>query len=30
MDFALDTASEDVRRRLLDFMDTYVYPAEPV
>ena len=30
MDFAYDTQTEEFRKRLLDFMDEYVYPAEPV
>jgi acyl-CoA dehydrogenase len=29
MDFALDATTEDLRKRLLAFMDEYVYPAEP-
>ncbi|MFJ2033229.1 hypothetical protein [Streptosporangium sp. NPDC087985] len=28
MDFAFDTTTENLRRRLLDFMDECVYPAE--
>jgi acyl-CoA dehydrogenase len=30
MDFAFDDKTEDLRRRLLDFMTSYVYPAEPI
>jgi acyl-CoA dehydrogenase len=30
MDFSLDAKTEDLRERLLDFMATHVYPAEPV
>jgi acyl-CoA dehydrogenase len=30
MDFAFDTRTEDLRGRLLAFMDEYVYPAETV
>jgi acyl-CoA dehydrogenase len=30
MDFAYDTQTEELRKRLLDFMDEWVYPAEPV
>lgn len=30
MDFAYTDKVEDYRRRLLDFMDSHVYPAEPV
>lgn len=30
MDFALDAKTEELRLRLLDFMDTHVNPAEPV
>src|SRR5919204_3876983 len=30
MDFALDTRTEELRQRLLEFMDSHVYPAEPV
>ena len=30
MDFALDARTEELRARLLSFMDEYVYPAEPV
>ncbi|MEV8098133.1 acyl-CoA dehydrogenase family protein [Kitasatospora sp. NPDC085879] len=30
MDFSFDTRTEEHRSRLLDFMDEYVYPAEPV
>jgi acyl-CoA dehydrogenase len=30
MDFAYDTHTEELRKRLLDFMDEWVYPAEPV
>src|ERR1039457_1316453 len=30
MDFAYDIQTEEFRKRLLDFMDEYVYPAEPV
>jgi len=30
MDFAFDAQTEDLRRRLLDFMTSYVYPAEPI
>ncbi|MFC5815946.1 acyl-CoA dehydrogenase family protein [Nonomuraea harbinensis] len=29
MDFAFDSVTEDLRRRLLQFMDECVYPAEP-
>jgi len=29
MDFAFDQQTEDLRGRLLDFMDSHVYPAEP-
>ncbi len=28
MDFAFDAETEDLRKRLLDFMDSHVYPAE--
>lgn len=28
MDFAFDTRTEELRTRLLTFMDEYVYPAE--
>jgi acyl-CoA dehydrogenase len=28
MDFTYDARTEDLRRRLLDFMDTHIYPAE--
>jgi acyl-CoA dehydrogenase len=30
MDFAYDDRTQDLRERLLAFMDEYVYPAEPV
>ncbi|WP_017605249.1 acyl-CoA dehydrogenase family protein [Nocardiopsis alkaliphila] len=30
MDFAYDAQTEELRQRLLTFMDEYVYPAEPV
>ena len=30
MDFAFDARTEELRSRLLDFMDSHVYPAEPV
>ncbi len=30
MDFGYDTATEELRKRLLGFMDECVYPAEPV
>ncbi|HWB66161.1 MAG TPA: acyl-CoA dehydrogenase family protein [Mycobacteriales bacterium] len=30
MDFALSAAAQDYSRRLTDFMDAHVYPAEPV
>jgi acyl-CoA dehydrogenase len=30
MDFAADPVTEELRERLLDFMDKHVYPAEPV
>jgi acyl-CoA dehydrogenase len=30
MDFAFDPHTEELRARLLDFMDGHVYPAEPV
>jgi acyl-CoA dehydrogenase len=30
MDFSLDAKTEELRERLLDFMETHVYPAEPV
>jgi acyl-CoA dehydrogenase len=30
MDFAYDTKTEELRERLLRFMDEHVYPAEPV
>ncbi|MFJ9689944.1 acyl-CoA dehydrogenase family protein [Streptomyces bacillaris] len=30
MDFAFDARTEELRSRLLAFMDAYVYPAEPV
>ncbi|MER5729979.1 acyl-CoA dehydrogenase family protein [Streptomyces sp. NPDC002138] len=30
MDFAFDTRTEELRERLLAFMQEYVYPAEPV
>ncbi|HVL32804.1 MAG TPA: acyl-CoA dehydrogenase family protein [Actinomycetota bacterium] len=30
MDFAFTSKVEDLRKNLLDFMDTHVYPAEPV
>jgi acyl-CoA dehydrogenase len=30
MDFDFDARTEELRGRLLDFMDTHVYPAEPV
>jgi acyl-CoA dehydrogenase len=30
MDFAYDARTEELRERLLDFMDRHVYPAEPV
>jgi acyl-CoA dehydrogenase len=30
MDFAYDARTEELRRRLLHFMDEHVYPAEPV
>ncbi|MFF0215662.1 acyl-CoA dehydrogenase family protein [Streptomyces vinaceus] len=30
MDFAFDARTEELRARLLAFMDAYVYPAEPV
>ncbi|GAA1070062.1 acyl-CoA dehydrogenase family protein [Kitasatospora arboriphila] len=30
MDFSFDARTEELRSRLLDFMDEHVYPAEPV
>jgi len=30
MDFTFDARTEEMRARLLDFMDNHVYPAEPV
>lgn len=30
MDFAYDARTEELRERLLAFMDEFVYPAEPV
>ena len=30
MDFAFDARTEELRASLLDFMDSHVYPAEPV
>ena len=30
MDFMFDARTEEMRARLLDFMDSHVYPAEPV
>ncbi|MDQ4119350.1 MAG: acyl-CoA dehydrogenase family protein [Actinomycetota bacterium] len=30
MDFAFDARTEELRKTLLDFMDSHVYPAEPV
>jgi acyl-CoA dehydrogenase len=30
MDFAYDARTEELRERLLDFMDRHIYPAEPV
>jgi acyl-CoA dehydrogenase len=30
MDFAFDARTEELRARLIDFMDRHVYPAEPV
>ncbi len=30
MDFGYDVRTEEFRKRLLAFMDEYVYPAEPV
>ncbi len=30
MDFAFDDRTQDLRERLLAFMDEQVYPAEPV
>jgi acyl-CoA dehydrogenase len=30
VDFALSPTTEELRERLLDFMDAFVYPAEPV
>ena len=30
MDFAFDALTEDLRGQLTEFMDTCVYPAEPV
>src|SRR3977135_3394126 len=30
MDFAFDAKTEELRARLLTFMDEHVYPAEPV
>src|SRR5262245_10465304 len=30
MDFAFDARTEELRQRLLAFMDEHVYPAEPV
>ncbi len=30
MDFAWDVRTEELRKQLLDFMQTHVYPAEPV
>jgi acyl-CoA dehydrogenase len=30
MDFSLDARTQELRAELLDFMDTHVYPAEPV
>lgn len=29
MDFAFDARTEELRERLLAFMEEYVYPAEP-
>jgi acyl-CoA dehydrogenase len=29
MDFAFDAHTEELRAKLLAFMDEYVYPAEP-
>ncbi|MFD9890204.1 acyl-CoA dehydrogenase family protein [Amycolatopsis sp. NPDC059027] len=30
MDFAFDAKTEELRGKLLDFMDSHIYPAEPV
>jgi acyl-CoA dehydrogenase len=30
MDFAFDSRTEELRRQVLEFMDEFVYPAEPV
>ena len=30
MDFAFDARTEELRAELLEFMDSHVYPAEPV
>ncbi|MDQ0380893.1 acyl-CoA dehydrogenase family protein [Amycolatopsis thermophila] len=30
MDFAFDAHTEELRERLLEFMDSHIYPAEPV
>ncbi|UQS25464.1 acyl-CoA dehydrogenase family protein [Amycolatopsis thermalba] len=30
MDFAFDAKTEELRERLLEFMDSHIYPAEPV
>jgi len=30
MDFAFDERTEELRERLLEFMDSHIYPAEPV
>ena len=30
MDFAFDARTQELREKLLAFMDEYVYPAEPV
>ncbi|MFF0458343.1 acyl-CoA dehydrogenase family protein [Nocardia africana] len=30
MDFALDAKTEELRANLLDFMESYIYPSEPV
>jgi acyl-CoA dehydrogenase len=29
MDFAFDARTEELRKELLEFMDEFVYPAEP-
>ncbi len=30
MDFAFDEKTEELRGELLEFMDSHIYPAEPV